>query len=197
MRSSQNEARERERRIQTSGGVSWRRGGVCLKWKTKPTPPLLPPPPPLFSSLIILRSGLGGICRIRCESGAGIGIAKVIDRRHSGARIRLSMAAHKPVEWVQAIINRFDEQVKKTSVGRFDISRPKKASVQTMHMHAYALFMWKTRGWWFWALHWLNTIRACLDSGLMCCIWQQKPNIGQWGRDWFDGCSAVSLSRTD
>lgn len=26
--------------------------------------------------------------------------------------IRLTMAAHKPVEWVQAVINRFDEQVK-------------------------------------------------------------------------------------
>lgn len=27
--------------------------------------------------------------------------------------IRLTMAAHKPVEWVQAVINRFDEQVKR------------------------------------------------------------------------------------
>lgn len=107
-------------------------GGVVeYAWSEKLNQtPLLPPPPPLFSSLVILRSGLGGIWRTRGESRAGIGIAKVIDRRHSGARIRLSMAAHKPVEWVQAIINRFDEQVKKTSVGRFDISRPKKRACE-------------------------------------------------------------------
>ncbi len=45
-------------------------------------------------------------------------------------------------------------------------------------------------------MHWPETIRACLDSGLMCYIWQQKPNIGHWGRDWFDECSAESLART-
>lgn len=115
MRSTQTEARARKGfklPVVCHGGV------VEYAWCEKLNQTPLFPPPPLFSSLIIWRT--------RGESRAGIGIAKVIDRRHSGARIRLSMAAHKPVEWVQAIINRFDEQVKKTSVGRFDISRPKK-----------------------------------------------------------------------
>lgn len=131
-------------------------GGVVeYAWSEKLNQtPLLPPPPPLFSSLIILRSGLGGIWCTRRDSGAGIGIAKVIDRRHSGARIRLSMAAHKPVEWVQAIINRFDEQVKKTLLGDLTF-RGQKASMQTMKflvpMHVYALFVLKMWGWRFWA----------------------------------------------
>lgn len=30
------------------------------------------------------------------------------------------------------------------------------------------------------SLHWPNTIRKCLDSGLMCCIWPAKAEIGEY-----------------
>lgn len=101
----------------------------------------------------------------------------MIDRRHSGARIRLSMAAHKPVEWVQAIINRFDEQVKKTLVAGFDISRPKSERANDEMLGAFAcirVVCVEDVRLVVLGLHWPNTIRKCLDSGLMCCIWPAK-----------------------
>lgn len=40
------------------------------------------------------------------------GLAPRISQRSAAVSLRPAMAAHKPVEWVQAVITRFDEQVR-------------------------------------------------------------------------------------
>lgn len=42
----------------------------------------------------------------------GGGLAPRISQRCAAVSLRPAMAAHKPVEWVQAVITRFDEQVR-------------------------------------------------------------------------------------
>lgn len=82
----------------TSGGVSWRWHGESYR-KGKNTHPLR-----LFPSFWDTFS-----CIDKLVSS---GLTPWICQHSVAVSLRPAMAAHKPVEWVQAVITRFDEQVR-------------------------------------------------------------------------------------
>lgn len=106
----------------TSGGVSWRWHGES-HWKGKITRPCRPFPSIQGTFSCVSKS-------------VSSGLRPWINQHNVAVSLRPAMAAHKPVEWVQAVITRFDEQVRWATmilwmgVASFDSQGPSMANVQ-------------------------------------------------------------------